>query len=551
MMKMNCSSLLPMASLLSIVAAGCGFVNGNEASVLETENLGVVELGLGGSRKITVKSTSELRNALNQLRAGDTIILRKGIYSDVRVRLEGRGSDVAPIVVAGESAGQVVFKGNSSVSMRGQNLVLQNIVFTEGSASESVVAIGEEGFPCNSCKVSNIRIEKYSAANFWVTFVGKNSILMRSTLVGKSTKGPIVAVIRNNDSANRHQIVENEFLDQPKGSGNGYEVIRIGTGAHASSDSFTTIERNLFDSCLGETEIISNKSGSNVIRLNTLRSNGGGITLRNGNGALVEGNYVLGNSVEGSYGIRITGKRNVVVGNHIEATKHSHGGISLVAGHSIINAVGDEAQYHNAESNTVAFNSVVDSASSGVLVGNTQGNSGPFQKAKDNTVRNNILLTLPGGKPISVGEAAVNNITDNIGNELGAGVMVGVKNETVNVAAQNGVRLPANREHIRVANAFAETINSRPNADSLMGKTVYETHSPLNRGQVGQMFQAATFTPAAERVASSALGSPKRPDGAKSVVTPKPEPKKDDKKKDDKKKDDKKKDDKKKDDKKK
>jgi poly(beta-D-mannuronate) lyase len=81
------------------------------------------------------------------------------------------------------------------------------------------------------------------------------------------------------------------------------------------SKGLGVIEHNLFVRCVGENEMISIKSGSNIIRHNTLLdSPGAQLTLRHGNDNIVRGNFLRGTD-----GIRIFGDRNRVTENYLDA----------------------------------------------------------------------------------------------------------------------------------------------------------------------------------------------------------------------------------------
>ena len=81
------------------------------------------------------------------------------------------------------------------------------------------------------------------------------------------------------------------------------------------SKGLGVIEHNLFVRCVGENEMLSIKSGSNIIQDNTLLdSPGAQLTLRHGNGNIVRRNYLRGTD-----GIRIFGDRNRVSENYLEA----------------------------------------------------------------------------------------------------------------------------------------------------------------------------------------------------------------------------------------
>jgi poly(beta-D-mannuronate) lyase len=98
------------------------------------------------------------------------------------------------------------------------------------------------------------------------------------------------------------------------------------------SKGFGVIEQNLFVRCTGENEMLSIKSGSNIIRQNTLLdSPGAQLTLRHGNDNIVRGNYLRGTD-----GIRIFGDRNRVSDNYLEgntgAIQIGNGGAEVADG---------------------------------------------------------------------------------------------------------------------------------------------------------------------------------------------------------------------------
>src|SRR5690606_7963466 len=83
------------------------------------------------------------------------------------------------------------------------------------------------------------------------------------------------------------------------------ETLRVGTSHYSLSNSSTIIENNVFDRCDGEVEIISIKSGANIIRNNLIFESKGAVVLRHGNKNIVEGNVFLGNGVDHTGGIRV------------------------------------------------------------------------------------------------------------------------------------------------------------------------------------------------------------------------------------------------------
>ena len=96
------------------------------------------------------------------------------------------------------------------------------------------------------------------------------------------------------------------------------ETIRVGTSEYQNVNSATTVSGNYFVQADGENEIISNKSMNNIYTNNTFRRSRGSLVLRHGANAIVEGNYFLGENVEGTGGIRIADSNHQITNNYIQ-----------------------------------------------------------------------------------------------------------------------------------------------------------------------------------------------------------------------------------------
>src|SRR3546814_8972840 len=115
----------------------------------------------------------------------------------------------------------------------------------------------------------------------------------------KTNAGVTLAVIRHDGDPldNGHRIDHNYFGPRPPLGSNGGETIRIGTSEESLSDSHTIVERNIFDRTSGEVEIVSVKSGGNIVRENLVLASQGAFVLRHGNGNLVERNIFFGKEI--------------------------------------------------------------------------------------------------------------------------------------------------------------------------------------------------------------------------------------------------------------
>ena len=116
---------------------------------------------------------------------------------------------------------------------------------------------------------------------------------------------------------------------------NGGETIRIGTSDESLSASNTIVERNIFEGCDGEVEIVSVKSGGNIVRGNLFLASQGALVLRHGNGNLVERNVFLGKGKANTGGIRVINRDQIVRGNYIEGTR----GTSFLSAIAVMNGV--------------------------------------------------------------------------------------------------------------------------------------------------------------------------------------------------------------------
>lgn len=169
----------------------------------------------------------------------------------------------------------------------------------------------------------------------YLTIAGDDAEVDRNELRNKRTVGNMIDVRgAGGQIAQRVRIHHNYFHDftSPGPGTNGAETIRFGLSGLSMSKGLGVIERNLFVRCTGENEMLSIKSGSNIIQDNTLLdSPGAQLTLRHGNENIVRRNYLRGTD-----GIRIFGDRNRVSDNYLEANTGAiqigNGGAEVAAG---------------------------------------------------------------------------------------------------------------------------------------------------------------------------------------------------------------------------
>jgi len=247
----------------------------------------------------------------------------------------------------------------------------------------------------NNSRISEIVIDNFNQperqeADFWVMMYGKNNRFDHNHLVGKRNKGVTMAVRLNTEASqeNYHQIDHNYFGPRSILGSNGGETLRIGTSHYSMTNSHTIVENNYFDRCDGELEIISSKSGKNVIRNNSFYESRGTLTMRHGNDTLVEGNVFFGNGADHTGGIRVINARQTVRNNYMEGLTGSRFGGALVIMNGVPNSPVN--RYQQVVGSVIENNTLVNSDNIQLAAGSDQERSAvPI----DTTFKNNLIYS--------------------------------------------------------------------------------------------------------------------------------------------------------------
>jgi poly(beta-D-mannuronate) lyase len=346
-----------------------------------------------------VSSAAQISTAMQTAQPGDILTMTDGAWTNQRIQFAGDGTSGAPITLRAQTPGQVLLNGNSKINVSGDWLVVDGLNFEGGAlgADDHVVEFrGNNGEATNS-RLTNSAIVDYNPASidtryFWVSLYGQSNRVDHNYFKNQNHSGVTVTVWRSDNGADYHQIDNNYFADRPEpvdpADPNGFETIRIGTSENSLSDSFTLVENNLFERTDGEIEAISNKSGHNTFRYNTFRETSATLTLRHGNDTLVEGNFFLGQDVDGSGGIRVIGERQTIVNNYIANVDDRAGGaISISAG--VPNS--PLSGYYQVKDAVIAHNTIVNVGGPAITFDDGLGSSGRTLLAENVTVANNLF----------------------------------------------------------------------------------------------------------------------------------------------------------------
>ncbi len=278
-----------------------------------------------------VSSAAELK-ALGTVAAGSVIIWRDGTYADVVAEIKGAGTAGNPVVLRAETPGGVVFTGTSRLTISGSSVEVSGMWWQdpEPVSGKSVVTInkGTEGCVLKDCAITGYGTEESVAIDTkWVSVYGSENSVVGCTLHDKRNIGTLLVVWLEANPAKpyKHTISGNSFTRPTSLYGsddkalNGQETIRIGTSDYSMQAAECVVEGNYFYHCHGEQgENISNKSCGNVYRGNVFTENQGTLTMRHGNNCVASGNYIFGNKLEGTGGIRLIGENHTVENNYLE-----------------------------------------------------------------------------------------------------------------------------------------------------------------------------------------------------------------------------------------
>ncbi|MCJ8318593.1 MAG: polysaccharide lyase 6 family protein [Colwellia sp.] len=372
-------------------------------------SLAMVTLLLSGqaiAKDWLVDSPKAYKEILKKVKPGDKVVLANGTWQDFEILFKANGTKEAPIELTAETKGQVVLSGLSNLRIAGKHLVVSGLVFKDGhTPSNAVISFrrNKEDLAYHS-RVTEVVIDNFNnpdkrESDYWVAIYGQYNRFDHNYLTGKRNKGVTVAVRLDSKQSqeNHHQIDHNYFGPRPILGSNGGETLRIGTSHYSLSNSYTLVENNYFDRCDGEVEIISIKSGQNNIRNNVFFESRGTLTMRHGNGNIIEENIFFGNGVDHTGGIRVINKDQIIKNNYLEGLT----GYRFGSGFTVMNGVPNSKinRYHQVANALVENNSFINVSHIQLAAGSDAERSAvPI----DSTMQNNLIFNENAQQPFSL-----------------------------------------------------------------------------------------------------------------------------------------------------
>ncbi|WP_171652773.1 chondroitinase-B domain-containing protein [Paenibacillus foliorum] len=361
---------------------------------------------------VKVSTVDEIAAAMKKAQPGDTIVMKNGVWKDAAVVVEGEGKENKPITLRAETPGQVFLTGSSTLNIGGSYLTVDGLVFKDGGDIDDsgVIEFKVGDVEASHSRLTNIQMIDYNPASNetntkWVGLYGDHNRVDHSYFKGKKNIGATMVVWREKVGENYHQIDHNYFAGRPilrdnKGQvvSNEAETLRIGTSTHSLTDSYTTVETNLFENNDGEIEMMSIKSGKNVINGNTFLNNAATVTLRHGNGSHIENNFFLANGKANAGAIRVIGEDHVIANNYISGIVGSNatrGAITMTNG--IPNS--DLNKYFQVKNVTIANNTLVNNENN-IIVGDKKSATNSLAPAGTVLMNNLVVASGKGTLPL-------------------------------------------------------------------------------------------------------------------------------------------------------
>jgi len=297
----------------------------------------------------TVSSSSALSSAAASAGPGTCILVANGSYSGFTVTADG--TSTSPITIRAANRGGATIN-SGTITLNGASYVtLEGFTITAGGSSLSVDNQTRSAavffINTNNSRLTRSTLRVPSTTSGWV-YLGGNSNNNRIDHCefgpgttnkgfyiypsGRNTISGVTAPAKgtsgyqswanggspnNPNMARNTRIDRNYFHDKKSSTG---EVMTLGgigiTGDY--QDTFSLVENNLFVNCDGDAEMIASKSSSNTIRLNTVRTSVGMISLRAGNKCKVQDNIQIQGGKSGTAGIKIYEHDHTITGNYID-----------------------------------------------------------------------------------------------------------------------------------------------------------------------------------------------------------------------------------------
>ncbi|AUP78684.1 chondroitinase-B domain-containing protein [Flavivirga eckloniae] len=483
-----------------------------------------------GQTTYNITDPEDLEN--NVYVAGDEIILANGVYStDERIDFVGMGTADNPIVFRAESPGGVIFTGGLRMNVGGEYLVIDGFYWNGGEGVNNHIQFRNGTDYARYCTIQNCTInglepepddpttiddDESTSKHRWVVLYGQYNNVINCSFLNKRSPGALVLVelsynFDNGEATAGHQIINNYFYNYEKRdpatqNAGDSETIRVGASNYQAFNANVNVEGNYFNKSDGENEIITNKSANNIYKNNTFRACRGSLVLRHGANATVEGNYFLGENVEGTGGVRISDSGHTISNNYFQDLINENeqaqwnNGITFLGGSET--SGGSSNGYQKTENVLITHNSFYN-VHSPLYFNTSKGSTDPIGTFTNNLFYTTLTTIITGDfSDLGSGLTFGNNVYQ--GTTLGATLSATQFNSgTIGFAADGETFLPSDS-----GDAANNAIVTTPEiAFDITGLNRPSTGKDIGASEVSGATGTASFSPHADSDVGDSVGS--------------------------------------------
>jgi hypothetical protein len=385
---------------------------------------------------IQVANEDELIFALKKIKGNDIIEILPGEFNlNAKIDITLITTKDKPAIIRAKNPGTVKFIGNTWFSFKNSSFIsIEGIEFLSNDGP-AVELLG-----CNNIRVTNNVFHlKETKKSSWI-FIGNEEGAKSNTshhnridhnlFENKKELGNFITIegtMAPEFQVSQYDLIDNNYFRNigPRAE-NVLEAIRVGSSHVSLSSGFTVIEKNLFERCDGDPEVVSIKSSDDTVRYNTFRECLGVLSLRHGNRSTVDGNFFFGNGRTGEFvdnlnkkwnigtgGVRLCGDNMKITNNYFEGLT----GVNWDASLALTNGDADYGmgfpltKHFRSRYILVAYNTFVNNKSNieiGYDGGGFQNNWWKLPPGEI-TIANNIVLGKEG-KLIDIITAPINSL---------------------------------------------------------------------------------------------------------------------------------------------
>lgn len=256
----------------------------------------------------------ELKRLNGKLEKGNTYSIKSGEYTNISINIRSSGTKDKPITI--QADGEVIFSSMSSLRITGDYIIFQGFHFQSIKKNKMIKLEGNHiRFTKNLINDLDKDVEQI------IRVLGKSNRIDNNKVLSINKLGVVIQVVVDKDEPSYCLIDNNNFNGRKEQDKNGGEVIRIGDSKTHTFNSRSIVYGNNFNFCNGDIEVVSVKSGQNVIYNNRFIDCKGGLVFRHGDDNLAVYNYFNGEMAEDNpdaCGLRLVGKSHRVYFNTFE-----------------------------------------------------------------------------------------------------------------------------------------------------------------------------------------------------------------------------------------